>query len=60
MVEVQEHQKVSLTLTLLPLNQSNTDPYTGDIGNFEGSLIGSNGFRDDGVNRIATLLEGTL
>ncbi len=26
-------------------------PYTGSIGNFEGSLIGSNGFRNDGVSR---------
>jgi len=32
-------------------NQDTTDPYSGAIGAFEGQLIGSNGFRDDGVNR---------
>ena len=32
-------------------NQTTTQPYTGGVGNFEGSLIGSNGFREDGVNR---------
>ena len=32
-------------------NQSTTDGYTGDIGGYEGLLIGSNGFRDSNVNR---------
>ena len=32
-------------------NQSTTDPYSGAIGGFDGQLIGSNGFRDDSVNR---------
>ena len=32
-------------------NQNNTSGYTGDISNFAGQLIGSNGFRDSNVNR---------
>jgi len=41
-------------------NQNNTDPYTGDIGNFAGSLIGSNGFKDDGVNRAALVRRASM
>jgi hypothetical protein len=41
-------------------NQANTDPYTGDVGNFAGSLIGSNGFRDDGVNRAALIRRASM
>ncbi len=37
------------------VNQSTTLPYTGPISGYEGQLIGSNGFRDDNVNR-ATLI----
>lgn len=33
------------------VNQSTTAPYTGDISGYQGQLIGSNGFRNDGVNR---------
>jgi len=32
-------------------NQSVAQPYSGDIGGFSGQLIGSNGFREDGVSR---------
>jgi outer membrane cobalamin receptor len=32
-------------------NQSVVQPYSGDIGGFSGQLIGSNGFREDGVSR---------
>ncbi|WP_296633846.1 TonB-dependent receptor [Polaribacter sp.] len=32
-------------------NQSVALPYSGDIGGFAGQLIGSNGFREDGVSR---------
>ena len=32
-------------------NKSTTDPYSGSIGRFGGQSIGSNGFREDGVNR---------
>ena len=32
-------------------NQATTEGYTGDIGGYEGLLIGSNGFRDSNVNR---------
>ena len=40
---------------VIDVNRSTTSEYTGSIGRFGGSLIGSNGFRDDGVNR-ATLI----
>ena len=52
MVEVQEHQKDLLTLLKGGGNQINTDGYSGDLP-FGGQLIGSNGFREDGVNRSA-------
>ena len=32
-------------------NQQQPSPYTGTIGGFQGQLIGSNGFRNDGVSR---------
>ena len=32
-------------------NQTSAQPYSGDISGFEGQLIGSNGFRNDGVSR---------
>ena len=32
-------------------NRSVASPYSGEISGFEGQLIGSNGFRDDGVSR---------
>ena len=36
---------------VIDANKSNTSGYTGDISNFAGQLIGSNGFRDSNVNR---------
>jgi len=45
---------------VVAFNKSNTDPYTGGIGNFAGSLIGSNGFRDDGVNRSALIRRASM
>jgi outer membrane receptor protein involved in Fe transport len=33
------------------VNRTTTSPYTGGISGYDGLLIGSNGFRDDGVNR---------
>jgi outer membrane receptor protein involved in Fe transport len=41
-------------------NQSTTDPYSGGIGGFEGQLIGSNGFRDDGVNREVLIRRASM
>ena len=32
-------------------NRSSAQPYTGDNSNFQGQLLGSNGFRNDGVSR---------
>ena len=40
---------------VVAINKSSTSPYTGPISRYEGKLIGSNGFRDDNVNR-ATLI----
>jgi len=36
---------------IIESNQSQATPYSGTIGGFEGQLIGSNGFREDGVSR---------
>jgi outer membrane cobalamin receptor len=36
---------------LVAQNQQQPSPYTGAISGFEGQLIGSNGFREDGVSR---------
>ena len=41
-------------------NQANTEGYTGDIGGYEGLLIGSNGFNDDGVNRAALIRRASM
>ena len=40
-------------------NQANTDPYTGDLP-YGGQLIGSNGFREDGVNRSALIRRASM
>ncbi|WP_439130787.1 TonB-dependent receptor [Polaribacter sp.] len=36
---------------LVAENRASTSPYTGSVGDYAGQLIGSNGFRDDNVNR---------
>ena len=41
-------------------NRNTTDPYTGDISRFAGQKIGSNGFRDDGVNRVALIRRASM
>ena len=41
-------------------NQSTTQGYTGDIGAFEGQLIGSNGFRDSNVNREVLIRRASM
>ena len=41
-------------------NQSSTSPYTGGIGGFEGQLIGSNGFKEDGVNRAVLVRRASM
>ena len=45
---------------LVDENRASTDPYTGGIGNFEGKLIGSNGFREDGVNRASLVRRASM
>jgi outer membrane cobalamin receptor len=44
---------------VVAFNQSNTDPYSGDLP-FAGQLIGSNGFQDDGVNRSALVRRASM
>ena len=41
-------------------NQSTTLGYTGDIGAFEGQLIGSNGFTDSNVNREVLIRRASM
>ena len=45
---------------LVDYNQANTDAYTGDISRFQGLKLGSNGFRDDGVNRAALIRRASM
>lgn len=45
---------------VVSVNRSTTDPYTGGIGSFAGSLIGSNGFREDGVNRSTLIRRASM
>lgn len=42
------------------VNQSTTQGYTGSISGFEGLLIGSNGFKDDGVNRAVLVRRASM
>jgi len=41
-------------------NQATTSPYTGAISGFDGQLIGSNGFRNDGVNRAVLVRRASM
>ena len=43
-------------------NQSSTDPYTGGLarGKYDGQNIGSNGFREDGVNRSVLIRRASM
>ena len=41
-------------------NQASTSPYTGAISGFGGQLIGSNGFRNDGVNRAVLVRRASM
>jgi outer membrane cobalamin receptor len=41
-------------------NQANTDPYSGDISRFDGQLIASNGFKNDGVNRAGLIRRASM
>ena len=45
---------------LVAENRASTSPYTGGIGNFAGGLIGSNGFREDGVNRASLIRRASM
>ena len=41
-------------------NQSTTSGYTGAISGFQGQLIGSNGFKNDGVNRAVLVRRASM
>jgi outer membrane receptor protein involved in Fe transport len=41
-------------------NRAGASPYTGTIGGFAGSLIGANGFRDDGVFRSGMVRRASM
>ena len=41
-------------------NRSTTSPYTGAISGFQGQLLGSNGFRNDGVNRSVMVRRASM
>ena len=45
---------------LVAENQASTDPYTGAISKFGGLKIGSNGFRNDGVNRSTLIRRASM
>ena len=39
---------------------SNTDPYTGSLSDYDGMLISSNGFNDDGVNNAGLIRRASI
>ncbi len=45
---------------VIAVNRNTTDPYTGSISGYEGQLIGSNGFRDDNVNRAIMIRRASM
>jgi len=45
---------------LVAANQATTDGYTGDISNFAGQMIGSNGFNDSNVNRAVLIRRASM
>jgi outer membrane cobalamin receptor len=44
----------------IALNKSTTDAYSGSLSKFEGQKLGSNGFRDDGVNRVVLVRRASM
>lgn len=45
---------------VVAVNRSTTSPYTGGISDYQGQLIGSNGFRADGVNRAVAIRRASM
>ena len=45
---------------IVQYNKNNTDPYSGGLSGFEGCLIGSNGYKLDGVNRAALIRRASM
>ena len=45
---------------IIAYNQANTSPYTGAISKFDGLMIGSNGYKDDGVNRASLIRRASM
>ena len=45
---------------IVAYNQANTDAYTGSISKFDGLMIGSNGYKNDGVNRASLIRRASM
>ena len=45
---------------VIEVNQDTTDPYTGSISAYQGLKIGSNGYRNDGVNRAVMIRRASM
>ncbi|WP_228853624.1 TonB-dependent receptor [Aegicerativicinus sediminis] len=45
---------------VMAVNRATTNPYTGPNSNYEGLLIGSNGFREDEVNRAILIRRASM
>ena len=45
---------------LVDYNRSNTQGYSGGLSRFQGQKIGSNGYKDDGVNRAALIRRASM
>jgi hypothetical protein len=45
---------------VISTNQTTTDPYSGSISGYEGLLIGSNSFNEDGVNRAVMVRRASM
>ncbi|MFQ3340750.1 MAG: outer membrane cobalamin receptor [Flavobacteriaceae bacterium] len=45
---------------IVQINRSSTHPYTGSISAFDGGAIGSNGYKEDGVNRASLIRRASM
>ena len=45
---------------VVEVNQATTGPYTGSISAYQGDKIGSNGYRNDGVNRAVMIRRASM
>lgn len=45
---------------VVQLNRQNTSGYTGDVSGYEGQLIGSNGYSENGVNNVVAVRRASM